>query len=251
MSSEIGNKSTSTISTKALKVIARWCIANWRKILAEFLATTSLVLFGCMGSCKFDNNKETPAIFIPLAFGIVIAINLQIFGHISGAHMNPVISLGAFIFGRISFPLTMVYMIVQCFGAICGFGLLIAIIPSSLKPDAMCTTYPRSELNTVEAIGIEMLLSAALILICCGLWDSRNKNNHDSISIRFGLMVTGLAMAGGHLSGASMNPARSLGPAVWNNTWDYHWIYWIGPFIGGAISSTFYSLIWKNNDTDS
>lgn len=60
--------------------------------------------------------------------------------------------------------------------------------------------------------------------MCAGVWDKRNKNKHDSVPIRFGLTIAGLAMCGGHYTGASMNPARSFGPALINWDWQQHWV---------------------------
>lgn len=71
---------------------------------------------------------------------------------------------------------------------------------------------------------VEFLITLCLILVCAGVWDSRNKTKMDSVPIKFGLTIAGLAMCAGQYTGASMNPARSLGPALINGNWQQHWV---------------------------
>lgn len=245
---KISTPETVVIEDKRSKVV-KWCAQNWKAILSELIATSSLMLFGCMGSSKQPNDIPTPPMFGALTFGTVVAMNIQIFGHISGAHMNPSVTLGAVIWGSMSIPLGIMYLIVQCAGATLGFGLLNLLLSDSVTPEAMCSTLVRSDLTVWQGVGIEIVLTAALNFVNCGVWDSRNKHLADSVPVKFGLVITGLSLAGGHLTGASMNPARTLGPAIWNNTWANHWVYWLGPLAGGSLSAAFYKFIWKPNTT--
>lgn len=231
------------LDSKKDNAVVQWCANNWRTIVAEFFATTSLLLFGCMGLCK--PREELSSIYGAIGFGTIVAMNIQIFGHISGAHMNPAVSLGAVLFGTMTVPVMIAYVIAQCGGAIVGFGLVTLLTSENLIHDETCSTLPRTDLNGLQALLIEIILTAALNFVNCGVWDPRNKHLQDSVAIKFGLVITGLSIAGGTLTGASMNPARTLGPALWNSTWQYHWLYWIGPLFGGSLSVLFYKIIWK------
>lgn len=91
---------------------------------------------------------------------------------------------------------------------------------------------------------IETISTMILMTLACAVWDERNKLNTDSTALKFGLAVTCLATIFGPYTGCSMNPARSLGPALWSNNWSHHWIYWIAPIIGASLASFFYRFIF-------
>lgn len=82
------------------------------------------------------------------------------------------------------------------------------------------------------------------MLVVCSVWDARNEKNSDSVSIKFGLTVAVLATAVGPYTGCSMNPARSFAPALWNNQWSHHWVYWFGPIGGALIASFVYKTVF-------
>ncbi|XP_045503223.1 aquaporin-like [Colias croceus] len=224
-----------------------WKTLNWRAIVAEFVATMMLVSLGCMTCIPHDGSVHQP-MYGPLGFGLIVLFNIQTFAHISGAHMNPVVTLAAMIWGQVSILLGIMYIIVQCAGAIIGYGILVALSPSGFVEAGVCTTTPLLKYTIYQAIGIEVMLTAALVFITCAVWDPVNKDNQESNSVKFGLTIAGLSLAGGPLTGASMNPARSLGPALWTSTWKSHWIYWLGPFLGGIFASVFYKYVWLKVD---
>lgn len=115
-----------------------------------------------------------------------------------------------------------------------------------------CVTDLHSELSAIQGLLLEGISTAILMLVACAVWDSRNVKNTDSVPIRFGLTVAALALAFGPYTGCSMNPVRSLAPALWNNQWSHHWIYWFGPIGGALLSSFMYKTIFgvKNNTQD-
>uniref|UniRef100_A0A6P7H174 Aquaporin-like n=1 Tax=Diabrotica virgifera virgifera TaxID=50390 RepID=A0A6P7H174_DIAVI len=218
-------------------------MSSWERFvifLAELAGTSTFVLLGCLGCVS-----GSPEI-ITFGFGFAIMICVQVFGHISGAHVNPAVTVAAAIFGNISLINVPIYIVAQIFGAICGFELL-KILVKNHENDVpnLCSPNPNPNLNSVQIFLSEFLLTLVLIWVCCGIWDLRNKNRSDSIPLRLGLAVTGLAMAGITLSGAHMNPARSFGPALLNNgTWDYQWAYWAGPLFAGVIGPLIYKIVF-------
>lgn len=220
----------------------RWCSANWRAVLAEFIATAFLIFFGCMACLPLEGFPLQPPLYGPLGFGLIILLNVQIFGHISGCHMNPCVTLAQVIWGVLSVPLAFFYVIAQCAGSIVGYWLLKAVAPTDV--DGLCVTVPQEGMTALQAFNTELFLTASLIFLCCAMWDPINKENQESVAIKFGLAVAGLSLAGGPLTGCSMNPARSLGPALWTGIWTLHWVYWAAPLLGALLAVLLYKYVW-------
>lgn len=128
----------------------------------------------------------------------------------------------------------------------------ISFTAANVSEDTFCVTAPHKDLHVIQALLMEGIATAILMLIACAAWDSRNANNCDSVAIKFGLGVTALATAVGPYTGCSMNPVRSLAPAVWNNNYADHWIYWFGPLGGALLASLAYKAVFspKNDDND-
>lgn len=112
------------------------------------------------------------------------------------------------------------------------------------QDDMFCVTDLHPDLSAIQGLVVEGIATAVLMLVVCSVWDSRNEKNTDSVSIKFGLTVAVLATAVGPYTGCSMNPARSFGPALWNNQWRHHWVYWFGPIGGALIFSFMYRIIF-------
>lgn len=150
---------------------------------------------GCVKTDTFANN----ALQAGLNFGLVVIICIQSVGCISGAHINPAVTLAALIYGKISVIMSFVYVVAQIIGGFLGYGLLKLVLPVAIikSPEAdhgFCITLPHSEIGALKAFGIEFIISTVLIFVCCGVWDSRNSAFGDSVAIRFGLAVSGLAI---------------------------------------------------------
>lgn len=139
------------------------------------------------------------------------------------------------------------YAITQIVAASIGYGALIALSPSTVFNNStnICMTLPHKELSMTQSFLIEYSLTFALVATVCGVWDPRNKKLQDSAPLKVGLTVLCLSLAGDSFTGASMNPARSFGPALWNWNWHGHWIYWTGPLLGGLSASIFYKTVFQ------
>ena len=218
--------------------------------LGEVIGTAILVFIGCAG-CIGSMDSVPSNLQISLTFGFAVMIAIQCVGHISGAHLNPAITVAAVILGKKSLPMAALYTCAQCVGSLLGYGLLKLITPSTLlystslaKAGSFCTTDVYHGLKANQGFLVEILATAVLVLFACGLWDYRNVKNTDSVSIRFGLCIAVLCMVFIPYTGSSMNPARSLGPAVWNGYWDNHWIYWVGPICGAIVAALLYRCLF-------
>lgn len=233
----------------------------WSKlltVLGELIGTALLVFLACTACVgSLAKSGPPPPIQIGLASGIAVMIAVQCVGHISGAHVNPAITVATVILGNKSLPMAGFYIIAQCLGSVIGYGLLKIITPSGLlygndPNESFCTTKITVGLNAAHGVAAEALATGIFVFFACGVWDSRNAKNTDSIPIKFGLCITMLAFAFAPYTTCSLNPARTFGPAVWTNDWTDHWVYWLGPIGGAIISALIYRCLFtpktKNQD---
>ncbi|CAG9813985.1 unnamed protein product [Phaedon cochleariae] len=219
--------------------------------LAELGGTAILVFLGCMGCSQ---GKNLPLEQLALTFGLAIMIGVQVFGHISGAHLNPAVTIAAATLG--DFPLIRVplFFLGQLVGSLAGYGLVKVSTPTRYgkfqnETIGLCSPDPSTEISTFQMALIEFILTFILIWVCCAIWDDRNKKLIDSVALRLGFTVAGLALAGGPYTGAHMNPARSFGPALLDGKWSYHWVYWIGPMCAGVAAALLYRIIFSEHPT--
>ncbi|XP_076653116.1 aquaporin-like isoform X1 [Halictus rubicundus] len=221
---------------------------------AEILGTAILVFVGCMG-CVSTLGVVPSHLQIALTFGLVVMLVIQSLGHISHAHVNPAITVGSIVLGKKTVSEGLVYLLSQLIGSVVGYGMLKMVTPAvhltSAGPDGantFCVNLLHSDVSVIQGLLLEGLATGILMLVACAVWDSRNVKNTDSVPIRFGLTVSALALAFGPYTGCSMNPARSFAPALWNNYWSHHWVYWFGPIGGALLSSFIYKLTFGNRD---
>ncbi|XP_050306765.1 aquaporin AQPAe.a-like isoform X2 [Anthonomus grandis grandis] len=223
----------------------------------EVGGTAILVFLGCTGCVA--SKGIPPHLQISLTFGLAVMVAVQIFGHISGSHINPIVTVAAATLGNISLIQIPVYFFGQLLGAILGYGCLLAITPQHyvqsgsqeingivMKNPGVCSPGIHPEITVFQGFLAEFLITFILALVCCGVWDARNADKHDSVSIRFGLTIAVLAMAGGQYTGANMNPVRSFAPALLNGDWENHWVvYWIAPLLAGFLGALIYRILFQ------
>ncbi|XP_065337154.1 aquaporin-like [Cloeon dipterum] len=222
-------------------------IKTIRIAAAEFIGTAFLVGFGC-ATCTQALSKESWTIFhAALGFGLIIACIVLVIGHISGAHINPAISVGVAVLQVISPKMLLVYIPAQICGGIAGYGMLKAMTPYAiLEADGgstgFCVSAPNPAMTLAHAFMAEFFATALLMLLVCAILDKNA--DHQTVPLQIGTAIAGLVIVIGHRSSASMNPARSLGPAFWNNYWDDHWLYWVAPTAGSAVAALFYRTVF-------
>lgn len=155
-------------------------------LLGEVFGTAMLLFLGCMGCSGLSNSLLQMA----LNFGFAVMLIIQCFGCVSGAHLNPVITLAAYIMNQISLPLSLGYFGAQILGACMGYASLMFVLPKSFLPpesehNGFCVTMPHSEIGIIQAITIEFVITSTLILFTCSIWDPRNEKYRETLPLRF------------------------------------------------------------------
>jgi aquaporin NIP len=210
-----------------------------RRSLAEGIAAFALVFAGCgaiVANAQYGG--VLGVVGIALVFGLVIMVMIYATGHLSGAHINPAVTI-AFTLNR-HFPPreAAAYIVAQCAGAIAAALALLAIWPG--QPAQLGATVPT--VGVGSALVYEGLLSAFLMFVIMAVaTDTRAVGAAAAIAI--GGTIGLDALFGGPVTGASMNPARSLGPAI--AAWDWHdlWIYFVGPVAGTTLGALAYQTV--------
>jgi len=210
-----------------------------RRALAEGLAAFALVFAGCgaiVANAVYEDALGT--IGVALVFGLVIMAMVYATGHLSGAHINPAVTV-AFTLTR-HFPPREAgaFVAAQLMGATAGALALLAIWPD--QPAELGATVPT--VGAGSAVAYELLLTALLMFVIMAVaTDARAVGSGAAIAI--GGTIGLDALFGGPVTGASMNPARSLGPALASGEWADFWVYLAGPLAGAALGALAYQLV--------
>ncbi|XP_058462855.1 aquaporin AQPAn.G-like isoform X2 [Malaya genurostris] len=224
-------------------------------VLAEFLGTAMLMFLGCMCTVTGFGHKPTN-MSSGLGFGMTVMMVIIIFGCVSGAHINPSVSIAAWIYGILTLPMLILYVMAHIAGGLVGFGLLMTVTPSEIFSIALdvgqgtCVTAPHADLTTLDTFLLEFFITGILVWTNVAIWDPRNRKLTDSIPLKFALIVGGISIAGGPYTGASMNPARTLAPAIWNSSFKMIWVYMVAPPLAGIVFTLIYKYVFRREVPD-
>lgn len=219
---------------------------NLKKYLAEVLGTATLVLFGCGTAVVSGGNLVATA----LAFGLAIVAAAYAIGDISGCHVNPAVSLAMLIRGKLNAKEFAGYVISQVIGAFIGSGLLYLILnlcggfgTNSLGQNGFGPDYNAADLSMWGALIVEVVLTYVFIYTILGVTSDKNKSHIAGIVI--GLTLTFVHIIGIGLTGTSVNPARSLAPAVLigGTALSQVWVFILAPFVGSALAAFTYEAL--------
>ncbi|XP_038069726.1 aquaporin-like [Patiria miniata] len=210
--------------------------AFWRACLAEFIGTLFFVFLG-LGSTV---TTAADLVRISLAFGLAIATMVHCTAHISGGHLNPAVTIGFWVTHAITPLRAILYIVAQVLGGIAGAGILSGLAAPGWNGGP---TKPGPGVMNYQAFILEIFLTFQLVFTVFSTVDPDRKGFTGSGPLAIGLAVALGHFAGIELSGASMNPARSIASGFVSGDWTAHWVYWVGPLLGGILAAGIYDII--------
>ncbi len=218
-----------------------------KKYWAELIGTFALVLVGC-GSAVIAG-KFIGFMGIAFAFGLTVLVMVYAIGNISGCHINPAISLAMLVAGRISWKDTIFYIIFQCIGAVAAAALLWLIVSGmpeySIAVNGLGQNgfgeFSPAKYSMFSCFIAEVVLTALFLFVIFGSLSKNAPAGFAGVAIGFSLVL--IHLVGIPITGTSVNPARSLGPAVFvgGAALAQLWLFWVAPILGAIIAA----LIWR------
>ncbi len=226
---------------------------TWRAAFAELIATLLFVFLGAgtvvVVKAELGGDPATdPAslVAVALAHGLAIATLMAATAKLSGGHINPAVTFAAVITGRMKLGPGILYICGQMIGAVIGATLLHLVLVDAQAVGLGATTLnDRGALEgTAAGLVVEIILTFVLVFTFFAVAiDPRGRANLAPIAIGSAVLIDNFI--GVPLTGASMNPARSFGPALVGNMWtDDHWVYWVGPLVGGGAAGIIYFVVY-------
>lgn len=210
---------------------------NIRALIAEFLGVFALCFVG-IGAIAATQGGDLTA--VALAHGLAIGLSVVALGALSGGHFNPAVTFGMLLTGRISPVGAVGYWVAQLLGGLVAAFFIGALYGGTAVADG--TPAPGANHTAIQALMMEIFLTFFLVSVIFG---SAVFNNYSYAGLAIGLAVTMDILAGGAISGAAMNPARVLGPAIIGGEWNAHWVYWAGPLVGAGLAALLYDFLYS------
>jgi MIP family channel proteins len=211
-----------------------------QQAVAEFIATFTLIFIGA-GSSILYVAKQVDLVGVALAHGLALAIMVSVTAHISGGHVNPAVTAGLWVTGKIQTVRAGIYVCAQLLGAALGAAALRWTFPEAMwRPANLGTPVPASFISGGAAVVIEAILTFFLVFVVYGTAVDEHGPFAKLAGWPIGFVLTMDILAAGPLTGAAMNPARAFGPALISGTWTDWWVYWVGPVTGGIIAGAVY-----------
>ncbi len=216
-----------------------------QNFVAEFVGTFALIFIGA-GALAIDKGG---LLEVALAHGFVIIGYVYAYGHISGTHINPAVTLGFLVAGEIRFGAAIGYWIVQFAGGILGAFVLKGMLPVD---GDLGVTILAENVSVTQGLFVEIVLTFFLVNTIFNTAVSGKVGNFAGLAI--GLTLVACILMGGPLTRASLNPARTLGPAIAAGAehaqWGNIWLYFVGPFIGAVLAALLYIGVLKDKGTE-
>jgi glycerol uptake facilitator protein len=220
---------------------------NYRKYIAEAIGTFALVFIGAGAVCtdyyiKSAGGTGIGLVGVSLAFGLVVMAMVYALGYISGCHINPAVTVSCWVTRRMDTNLAVFYILSQLVGAtVAGFALK-TIYPQAVASVHLGTTSLTTGTPLARGTLMEFIITFLLVLtVFTTAIDRRGSKTFAGLCIGFAVLFG--VMIGGVLTGGSMNPARTFGPAIASGFFKDHFVYWVGPILGGIAAALFYERV--------
>ena len=230
MSHNDGNKSTSS----SIK----------HKYLVEIVGTFILVYAITSAATVYSDSGQLGVIGIGLVHALVLTAIIYAIGYRSGAQVNPAVTIGLLVARKIGSKEAALYIICQLIGAVIGAVVVYMIFGPSMSASV---TLPLDN-NVMRAFVLETVMTFTLVYVVMATTTSKNFKIAPLAGVAIGFTLGFNVIFGGSITGGSLNPARSFGPALMTGNFDYNWRYWISPILGGIIAAGVYKALHKDTD---
>ena len=226
--------------------------AAWRATMAEFIATLLFVFIGA-GAVVFTGFIDSEMtlwrrLFIAVVNGMAIAIMVSATARLSGGHINPAVTITVVATRKMGVTEGVMYAAAQLTGAAIAALLLAAVVPDASE-GGLGAHALGSGISAGVGLVVEMVLTFILVfVIFATAMGPKGPSHLAPIAIGTAVMVD--ILVGGPLTGGSMNPARSFGPALVSGEWADHWVFWIGPILGGLAAAAIYQVVYSRRSEE-
>jgi aquaporin Z len=214
-----------------------------QRATAEFFAILTFTFIGAGSVVLLRGTDPASLVAVALAHGLTMTAMVSITGHISGGHVNPAVTIGAWVTNQIKTAAAVVYIVAQLLGAATGAALLRLSLPGTLTKGSPLGTPGVAHqfgMSNGKAVLLEAVLTFFLVFVVYGMAIDPKGPFSKIAGFPVGLIIAVDILVGGPLTGAAMNPARWFGPAFISGTWTDWWVYLIGPIGGGVIAASVY-----------
>ncbi|KAK7344095.1 hypothetical protein VNO77_13353 [Canavalia gladiata] len=219
---------------------------SMRATLAEFLSTCIFVFVGegsALALSQIYKDTGTSAgelVVVALAHAFALFAAISATMHVSGGHVNPAVTFGSLLAGKISVLRAVYYWVAQLLGSVVA-ALLLRLVTNNMRPQGFGVSVG---VGAFHSLILEIALTFGLMYTVYATALDPKRGTVGSISpLAIGLVVGANILVGGPFDGACMNPARAFGPALVGWRWHYHWIFWVGPLIGAALAALLYEYV--------
>lgn len=216
-----------------------------KKYLAELVGTFVLTFLGCAAAVSLNCGSDTASVVgTAFAFGLSVIAMAYTIGGISGCHINPAITFGVFLSGRMSAKDCGMYMLFQVIGGVLAGAVLAGIVATAPDFAGGTTTGANAcSVSQVNGFVVELVLTCLFVLVVLGATSKTNGATNNFAGLAIGLSLILIHLVGIHYTGTSVNPARSIGPALFEGGQALSdlWVFIVAPLCGGALAA----LIWK------
>jgi MIP family channel proteins len=223
-----------------------------QKLFAEFFGTFAVV-FTAIGAVAADQylrvagQQGLTPLGIAFAYGLTYAVMIAAVGHISGAHLNPAVTLGFWVTKRLGTVQSLFYWVAQLAGALAASYLLLAILPeANWRAEVLGAMTPNiaPDLTRLHAMLLEGTLTFIIVFVFFATTVGERAEHHRTHGYAAGLALLVASIFALPFTGASFNPARTFGPALASHHWTNHGVYWVGPLLGAVLAAVLYDKIY-------
>ncbi|XP_049782112.1 aquaporin AQPAe.a-like [Schistocerca cancellata] len=217
------------------------------QLAAELLGTFLLVVVGCGSTTTaWSEGYQPTTVQVALTFGLTVACIVQTLGYVSGAHVNPAVTVGLVVGGFLGPLKALLYVMAQCVGATAGSFVLQALTPNETVATLGVNALNR-HVTPTQGCFVEMVISFVLVMT---VYSAATGAAAAAGPFTVGMSITACHLFAMQYTGAGMNPARSFGPAFVTESWTNHWVYWVGPCVGGVAAGIVYQYFRPEEPVD-